>query len=91
MTQFFISGALGMAYLVAAMFFLKFWSAARDRLFALFACAFALLALQRIVLPYAPDDLTWLVYSVRVLAFVVIIIAIIDKNRGPRGSRAANP
>jgi Family of unknown function (DUF5985) len=81
MTQFLISGALSMAYLVAAMFFLKFWSTSRDRLFALFACAFALLALQRIVLPYAPDDLNWLVYSVRLLAFVVIIIAIVDKNR----------
>jgi hypothetical protein len=84
MTQFLISGALSMAYLVAAMFFLKFWSTSRDRLFALFASAFALLALQRIVLPYAPDHLNWLVYSVRVVAFLLIIVAIVDKNRAGR-------
>jgi uncharacterized membrane protein len=81
MTHFVISGALSMAYLVAAMFFLKFWMAARDRLFALFASAFALLSIQRLVLPYAPQHLEWLVYLVRVLAFVLIIIAIVDKNR----------
>ena len=85
MTHFVISGALSMAYLVAAMFFLKFWMAARDRLFALFACAFALLAVQRLVLPYAREDLEWLVYLVRVLAFVLIIIAIVDKKRAAKG------
>jgi hypothetical protein len=84
MTMFMISGALSMAYIIAAMFFLKFWSEARDRLFALFAAAFGLLALQRIVLPYVPVESVWLLYLVRLLAFVLIIIAIVDKNRGGR-------
>ena len=59
MTQTIISGALAMGYFIAAMFFLKYWTAARDRLFALFATAFGLLALQRLALPYAPADLAW--------------------------------
>lgn len=84
MTQSIISGALAMAYFIAAMFFLKYWTAARDRLFALFATAFGLLAVQRLALPYAPADLVWLLYVVRLLAFVLIIIAIVDKNRAGR-------
>lgn len=84
MTESILSGALAMAYFIAAMFFLKYWTAARDRLFALFASAFSLLALQRLALPYAPADLTWLLYVVRLLAFVLIIIAIVDKNRAGR-------
>ena len=81
MIPFMISGALAMGYLVAAMFFLKFWSEARDRLFGLFASAFALLAVQRVLLPFAPADMDWLPYVVRLLAFVLIIVAIVDKNR----------
>ena len=84
MTQSIISGALAMAYFIASMFFFKYWTAARDRLFALFATAFGLLALQRLALPYAPADLVWLLYVVRLLAFVLIIIAIVDKNRAGR-------
>jgi hypothetical protein len=84
MNQFMISGALSMGYIIASLFFLKFWSEARDRLFALFSAAFALLAIQRLVLPFAPASLDWLPYVVRLLAFILIIVAIVDKNRGDR-------
>jgi uncharacterized membrane protein len=84
MTQFMISGALSMGYLVASMFFLKFWSEARDRLFGLFAAAFALLAVQRFVLPFTPADVEWLPYLIRLVAFLLIIVAIVDKNRSGR-------
>ena len=84
MTELLISGALAMAYLVASMFFLKFWSATHDRLFGLFAACFALLAFQRVALPYAPEAWLSLLYGVRVVAFLLIIIAIVDKNRAGR-------
>ena len=84
MTQLMISGALSMGYIVAAMFFLKFWSSSHDRLFGLFAAAFALLALQRVLLPYSPFEAAWPLYLIRLAAFVLIIIAIVDKNRAGR-------
>ncbi|HYO75195.1 MAG TPA: DUF5985 family protein, partial [Thermoanaerobaculia bacterium] len=39
-----ISGALFAGYAVAALFFLRFWVSSRDRLFAMFSAAFAILA-----------------------------------------------
>lgn len=78
-----VSGALFMGYLVAGLFFLRFWSTSRDRLFAMFAFAFTLLAVQRIAITLtreAMEDQT-IFYLLRLAAYVVIIIAIVDKNR----------
>jgi Family of unknown function (DUF5985) len=78
-----VSGMLVAGYLVAALFFLRFWTQSRDRLFALFSAAFTLLAVQRIALALtdAPmEDRTFL-YALRFLAFAIIAVAIIDKNR----------
>lgn len=84
MSELLITGSLSTAYLIAAMFFLKFWSTTHERLFALFAAAFALLALQRILLPFAPQVWLSFLYLVRSAAFLVIIVAIVDKNRAGR-------
>jgi hypothetical protein len=79
----FISGAIAMGYLVAGIFFLRFWRDSRDRLFAMFGAAFFILALQRFGLEFVKDfpekEPLW--YFVRLLAFVIIIAAIVDKNR----------
>jgi len=78
------SGMLAMADLVIALFFLKFHARTRDRLFALFALAFTLLAIQRFAIPVAgewAEDSMWL-YGLRLVAFLLIIAAIVDKNRG---------
>lgn len=79
----FASGMLVAGYLVTALFFLRFWSQSRDRLFALFATAFGLLAVQRLALTVsgAPVEGQTIFYLLRVLAFGVIAYAIIDKNR----------
>ena len=82
----FVSGALGACYLIAALFFLRFWRQSRDRLFALFAAAFVMLALQRVGLALAVRyelQTTW-AYVMRLAAFVIILYAIIDKNRQSR-------
>ena len=78
-----VSGMLVAGYLVAALFFLRFWTQSRDRLFALFAAAFGLLAVQRIALSItgAPMEDQTIFYLLRLLAFGVIVFAIIDKNR----------
>jgi hypothetical protein len=79
----FLSGMLAAGYLVVAGFFLRFWRQTRDRLFASFAVAFVLLAVQRVLVveEFALiEDKTW-AFLVRLLAFVVIAYAIIMKNR----------
>jgi len=78
-----LSGALVAAYLVIALFFLRFWVTSRDRLFGLFGAAFAVLAVQRFALSLTGEvmeDQT-VFYLLRLAAFVVIIVAIVDKNR----------
>lgn len=78
-----IYGALFAGYSVAALFFLRFWVSSRDRLFAMFAAAFGILAVQRIALALTRttvEDQSPL-YLLRLFAFVIIIWAIVDKNR----------
>lgn len=78
-----ISGALVMGYSVAATFFFRFWRQTADRLFAMFAAAFLILAAQRLALAVTSDfqDHSTALYAMRLLAFLIIIAAIIDKNR----------
>jgi Family of unknown function (DUF5985) len=86
----FIMGAIAMASVVVALFFLKFWRKTGDRLFGMFAVAFLLLGITRFGLAFsqigrdvvreiAEGHTHW--YWVRLAAFVLILIAIIDKNR----------
>lgn len=78
----FVAGLLVAGYAVAALFFLRFWRQTGDRLFAYFGAAFVLLALQRTALAAATGgiDVYWY-YALRLLAFVLIIVAIVEKNR----------
>ena len=79
----FISGVLAGGYAIAALYFLKFWRQTRDRLFVLFAIAFLLLTVQRVALALGAawlGNTDWY-YVVRLLAFALIMAAIIDKNR----------
>jgi hypothetical protein len=83
----FVSGAVCVGYLVAAGFFLRFWTETRDRLFAAFAGAFMVLAANRalmVLLREMHEAHTWL-YLVRLLAYILILAAILDKNRSPAG------
>jgi hypothetical protein len=84
-----VSGAMVMAYLAAGLFFLRFWRQTRDRLFAMFAAAFWILAIQRLSLGLTTEtteNATWL-YVIRLLAFLLILFAIIDKNRERKEER----
>jgi hypothetical protein len=81
----FIGGILVMGYFVAGLFFLRYWKETQDRLFAFFALAFWVLAVQRFALVLANqphEELTYL-YMIRLLGFSLILVAIIDKNRAP--------
>jgi hypothetical protein len=77
-------GAIAMASSVAGMFFLRFWQRSGDRFFLLFAASFFLEALNRVALALSPhpSDGTPVFYGVRFVAFLLILLAIADKNRG---------
>lgn len=79
----FLSGATAMGCGVAALFFLRFWRTTRDRLFVYFAVAFAILAINRAALALVThaQESTPYFYILRLLAFLLIAYAIIDKNR----------
>jgi hypothetical protein len=84
MTDAFMMGAIAMASFVAGLFFLRFWRETHDRLFFIFAIAFWLLGLTRVALAIAATEAAEhsYLYWVRLLAFLLILIAVIDKNRG---------
>lgn len=75
-------GAVAMGFAVAALFFLRYWHVSRDRIFAFFAAAFAVLTINRVLLALFIEhrEHTTLLYSVRLIAFVLILAAIVDKN-----------
>lgn len=82
----FFSGAVTFGFLVAAGFFFSFWRKTADRLFLAFAAAFVLLAVNQVlaaVLEFG-DERTPYVYSLRVLGFLLILWAVIDKNLSGR-------
>lgn len=79
-----LTGAIGFAYGIAALFFLRFWRDTGDRLFAFFSVSFVVLAVNRVAIAIASagelgqgDKFYW----VRFCAFVLILAAILDKNR----------
>lgn len=82
----FLSGAITMGFLVAGLFFWRFWRRLRDSLFLWFAVAFWLLALGQALLALTGipvEERSWL-YLVRLAAFLLIIFAILRKNIGAR-------
>lgn len=81
----FVLGAIVMACGAAGLFFLRFWRKTHDRLFLIFAIAFWTLGLNWLALAFTnADEVRTALYVVRLLAFVFILIGIIDKNRAPQ-------
>jgi hypothetical protein len=76
-------GAVAMASLVAALFFLRFWRQTRDSFFLLFSIAFGVDAVTRLGLglTHVSDEQEPFFYLARLLTFCFIILAILQKNR----------
>jgi hypothetical protein len=80
----FVSGMITAFYLVAALFFVRFWRVSADRLFMMFAGGFAVLAVQRLLLLVvvtSTERVAVLVYGLRLLGFAIILWGVVDKNR----------
>ena len=84
----FLSGAVALAYLVAGVYFLRFWRKTRDHLFLSFALAFWLLTLNQALAAAfgAGDERTGWTYLLRVIGFLLILAAIVHKNLSRRAS-----
>jgi hypothetical protein len=85
--QEFLTGAAAMACWTVMLFLLRFWRESGDRLFGMFSAAFFLLGLTRLGLALSHEsgeEHTYL-YWVRLIAYLLILAAIVDKNRRNRG------
>ena len=77
-----LSGAITMAALTIALFFLRYWRHSGDRLFLFFSLAFVLEASHRVLLAalsFTPDGPQ--IYVIRLIEYGLILFAIISKNR----------
>jgi hypothetical protein len=87
----FVSGLITMGFIVAGLFFLRFWTRTRDGLFGAFALAFWLLAANQGIVAFLAiprEEQSW-IYLLRLAAFCLIIAAILFKNvRAPAGPAA---
>jgi hypothetical protein len=82
----YVSGAITLGYLIAGLFFLRFWRRTRDLLFLVFAFAFWLLASNQALVALAGvprEEQSW-IYLLRLAGFTLIIVAIVLKNLRPQ-------
>jgi hypothetical protein len=82
----FLWGACAALSAVAGGFFWRFFREMHDRLFAMFALAFWAFALHwaGLSLLQPHDDTRHYMYVLRLIAFLLILAAVIDKNRASR-------
>lgn len=79
-------GGIATASIIAGLFFLRFWKSTRDRFFLYFAMSFGIEGFNRILMRLTgglrEDVPTY--YLIRLLAYGLILLAILEKNRPTR-------
>lgn len=82
----FLSGAVVMGFSVASLLFLSYWRRTRQSLFLTFAASFTLLAVNYgwLAVTNIPVEDRSPLFLLRLLAFALIIVAIVQSNRGTR-------
>lgn len=84
MIEGFLLGVIVTASLAAGAYFLKFWRQTRDFLFLGFGLAFLIEGVNRTCFLFVanPESGSVVLYSVRLLSYLLILFAIAHKNRG---------
>ena len=79
----FVNGISACGSFLAGVMFLRFWRDTSDRLFLWFALAFWMLAVNwsAIALFRTVDESRYLYFVPRLIGFVLILVAILDRNR----------
>ena len=85
-----ITGMIAMGSLIIGLFFLRFWRNTKDRFFLYFALSFGIEGVHRIVttLTYDEHEDSPLHYLVRLLAYGLILWAILEKNLPSRRDKS---
>jgi hypothetical protein len=80
----FLLGVTAMGFLTAGLFFLQFWKDTRDSFFFAFFASFTIEAITRGIqlLLARPNEGHPAIHTVRLVAFLLILAAIIRKNFG---------
>ncbi|HEX7114628.1 MAG TPA: DUF5985 family protein [Steroidobacter sp.] len=83
MLEGFLLGVIVTGSFAAGAFFLKFWRQTRDQLFLGFSAAFFIEAANRLAFLFLeqPNEGDPVIYLVRLFSYVLILAAIIHKNR----------
>ena len=82
MIRGFLIGVIVTASFTASLFFLKFWRQTRDPLFLAFGAAFLIEGINRIPRPFVDHaESNPSTYVIRGFAFLLILAAILYKNR----------
>ena len=84
MSAEFVSGGTAVAAFVIALYFIRYWRHTRDPLVFMFSAGFLTFAISRLILAFLDEDDEGrvFIYGLRLVAFILILVAIIDKNRG---------
>lgn len=86
-TQPMLLGMVAMACFAAGLFFLRFWKTAHDRFFLFFAVSFWIEAVNRAILALTDPSSEYvpMLYLIRLVAFGLILFAIVNKNWPKKG------
>lgn len=89
MVNDFLAGAIVMGFAMAALLFLKFWHRSREGLFLAFSASFLLLGINQALLTLSgiPVEERSSLYLIRLVAFLLIIAALLWQNRKRSGRR----
>jgi hypothetical protein len=89
--EVFMSGMATMGFFVAGLFFFRFWSRTRERLFVIFGAAFWLLAINQVLTNVSgpPSEELAYAYILRIVGYLMLIAGIVAKNLEERKPRRA--
>jgi uncharacterized protein DUF5985 len=78
----FLTGVATAGFLVAAVFFFRFWKTTQDTFFAILGIAFVLFAANQAavaLLEVPREEQSW-IYLLRLVGFALLLVAIAQKN-----------
>lgn len=88
-----LSGGIATLSIIAGVFFLRYWRSSRDRFFLYFAASFLIEGVNRFVLylTVGLQEDAPAYYIVRLIAYGLIVFAIVAKNRERRAPMPVAP
>jgi hypothetical protein len=88
----FLTGVVAAGFVIAAVFFFRFWKTTRDSFFAILGIAFVLFAANQVafaLLEVFREEQSW-IYVLRLIGFALLLVAIALKNIPGRGHEGRN-